>query len=143
MISPQWVAQLPNFRTAWWLPGGHAQTLSAAFWKGHCEPERGVPRTIALPDGDALIAMDDCPAGWEAGDPAILMMHGLSGSARNPFLVRVASKLTQRGHRVFRLNLRGCGAGAGWLGSPITPGDRATLRPLSQQSSACAMKPPR
>ena len=74
MIDPQWVARLSQFRPAWWLPGGHAQTLSAAFWEGHQEVECGVERTIELPDGDALVALDDCPTQWQAGDPSILMM---------------------------------------------------------------------
>ncbi len=128
MIDPDWVTRLSDFRPAWWLPGGHAQTLSAAFWKGHQHAEQGVARQIALPDGDALIALDDRPSAWMVGDPAILMMHGLGGSARNAFLVRMAAKLVQRGVRVFRLNLRGCGAGAGLARLPYNAGRSGDLK---------------
>lgn len=128
MLDPQWVARLSDFRPAWWLPGGHAQTLSAAFWTGHQSIEQGISRQITLPDGDALIALDDRPALWTVGDPAILMMHGLGGSARNAFLVRVAAKLVQRGVRVFRLNLRGCGAGAGLARLPYNAGRSGDLK---------------
>lgn len=128
MIDPQWVARLTDFRPAWWLPGGHAQTLSAAYWKGPQPPEQGIARRIELLDGDALIALDDRPTRWQAGDPAILMMHGLGGSARNPFLVRVTAKLLQRGVRVFRLNLRGCGAGAGLARWPYNAGRSGDLK---------------
>ena len=128
MLDPDWVARLSDFRPAWWLPGGHAQTLSAAFWKGPQHVEQGVARRIALPDGDALIALDDRPSAWMVGDPAILMMHGLGGSARNAFLVRVAAKLVQRGARVFRLNLRGCGAGAGLARLPYHAGRSGDLK---------------
>ncbi len=128
MIDPQWVARLADFRPAWWLPGGHAQTLSAAFWKGPQPLEQGLARRIELSDGDALIAMDDRLPQWKAGDPAILMMHGLGGSARNPFLVRVTAKLLQRGVRVFRLNLRGCGAGAGLARLPYNAGRSGDLK---------------
>lgn len=128
MIDPQWVDRLADFRPAWWLPGGHAQTLSAAFWKGPQPAEQGIARRIELPDGDALIALDDRPPPWRAGDPAILMMHGLGGSARNPFLVRVTAKLMQRGVRVFRLNLRGCGAGAGLARLPYNAGRSEDLK---------------
>lgn len=121
-IDPAWVHALNRFRPAWWLPGGHAQTLSAAYWTGHHEPERGTPRKVTLPDGDALIVLDDCPSGWQTGDPALLMMHGLGGSARNPFLVRVASKLQRHSVRVFRLNFRGCGEGSGLARLPYNAG---------------------
>ena len=128
MFDPRWLARLTDFRPAWWLPGGHAQTLSAAFWKGPQSPEQGKARQIVLPDGDALVALDDRPAQWRAGDPALLMMHGLSGCARNPFLVRVASHLVQRGVRVFRLNLRSCGAGAGLARLPYHAGRSSDLK---------------
>jgi predicted alpha/beta-fold hydrolase len=128
MINPQWVSRLAGFRPAWWMPGGHAQTLSAAFWTGHNAPEKGVARPIALPDGDALVAMDDCPSQWKPGDPALLMMHGLGGSARNSLLVRVSLKLTERGVRVFRLNLRGCGTGAGLARLPYNAGRSGDLK---------------
>lgn len=128
MIDPQWVTRLADFRPAWWLPGGHAQTLSAAFWKGPQPPEQGIARRIELLGGDALIALDDCPPQWQAGDPAILMMHGLGGSARNSFLVRVTAKLMRRGVRVFRLNLRGCGAGAGLARLPYNAGRSGDLK---------------
>ena len=128
MIDPQWVERLRNFRPAWWLPGGHAQTLSAAFWKGPQHPEQGIARQIVLPDGDALVALDDRPPQWKPGDPAILMMHGLSGCARNPFLVRVTAQLIRRGVRVFRLNLRSCGAGAGLARLPYNAGRSGDLK---------------
>ncbi len=132
MIDPHWVARLRHFRPAWWLPGGHAQTLSAVFWKGPQPPEQGIARRIVLPDGDALVALDDRPPPWQAGDPAILMMHGLSGCARNPFLVRVTAKLVQRGVRVFRLNLRSCGAGAGLARLPYHAGRSGDLKAAVQ-----------
>lgn len=117
-----------SFRPAWWLPGGHLQTLSAAYWRGPQTVENGIPRRVDLPDGDALIAVDDCPVSWRRGDPAILMMHGLGGCARNAFLVRTAAKLVAAGVRVFRLNLRGCGAGAGLCRWPYHAGRSDDLR---------------
>ena len=143
MIDPAWVARLADFRPAWWLPGGHAQTLSAAFWKGPQPPEQGIARQIALPDGDALVALDDRPRQWKAGNPAILMMHGLGGSARNPFLVRVTAKLLQRGVRVFRMNLRGCGAGAGLARLPYNAGRSGDLKAAVSAVVAWCREPAR
>ncbi len=71
--------------------------------------------------------MDNQPSAWQPGDPAMLMMHGLGGCARNPFLVRVTDKLVQRGVRVFRLNLRSCGAGAGLARLPYNAGRSGDL----------------
>ena len=41
----------------------------------------------------------------------VLLMHGLAGCHLSPYLVRISSKLFDRGMRTFRLDLRGCGAG--------------------------------
>lgn len=126
--QPRSVWTPPLFRPAWWLPGGHLQTLSAAYWTGPQAPEQGISRLITLPDGDCLVAVENCPRNWQPGGPAILMMHGLGGSARNPFLVRSSEKLVAAGVRVFRLNLRGCGAGSGRCRLPYHAGRSDDLR---------------
>ncbi len=131
-IEPNWVKQLGAFQPAWWMPGGHAQTLSAAFWKGHGDPEIGTARPVTLTDGDSLVVMDDCPSMWMPGDPALLMMHGLGGCAKNSLLLRVSLKLTQRGVRVFRMNLRGSGAGAGLARLPYNAGRSDDLKAAVQ-----------
>lgn len=56
------------------------------------------------------------------------MMHGLGGSARNPLLVRITDHLVQQGVRVFRLNLRSCGAGAGLARLPYNAGQSGDLK---------------
>jgi predicted alpha/beta-fold hydrolase len=89
----------------------HVQTVISAFWPDRLPEHGAIARTVPLPDGDTLVVHDDCPPGWQPGDRAVLLSHGLCGCHRSPLLVRLTQKLTQRGARVFRMDLRGCGAG--------------------------------
>lgn len=111
-----------EFRAPWWLRNPHLQTLAAAYWPQRLAPHRAVPRFVPLSDGDTVVVHDDCPAEWAACGRAVLMMHGLGGCHRSPLLVRLTEKLTARGVRVFRLDLRGCGAGAGLARKPYHAG---------------------
>lgn len=65
---------------------------------------------------------DDCPPLWKPTAGAALLLHGLSGSHLSPLLVRLTTKLVERGVRVFRWDLRGCGAGAGLARYPYHAG---------------------
>jgi len=80
---------------------------------------RARQQRVTLDDGDQIVLHDDCPQGWQAGDRAALMIHGLAGSHESGYMQRIAHKLTSRGVRAFRMDLRGCGAGAGLAGCPI------------------------
>lgn len=65
---------------------------------------------------------DDCPEGWSSNGRVVLLTHGLGGCHRSPLLVRLAAKLNERGVRVFRWDMRGCGAGVGLAGRPYHAG---------------------
>lgn len=110
------------FEAPWWLRSGHAQTLAGAYWPSRLPKYRAIARQVNLHDGDAVIVHDDCPADWRPGSPAVLLAHGLGGSSLSPLLVRLADKLQQRGVRVFRLDMRGCGAGADLARQPYHAG---------------------
>jgi predicted alpha/beta-fold hydrolase len=114
--------QLSPFLPPWWLSGAHRQTLAAGCWFGRLNHYQAVPRQIEFDDGDIVIVHDDCPPGWRPGDRAALLMHGLNGSHQSPVLVRLAAKLTQQGTRVFRWDMRGCGAGRGLARLPYHAG---------------------
>lgn len=102
---------IPPFVPLPWLVGGHAQTIAGAYWPLRLPVERTVQCVVPLSDGDALMIHDDCPASWQAGDPIVVLVHGLAGSHQSPYVRRLASKLVQQGLRAVRLDLRGAGAG--------------------------------
>jgi len=54
------------------------------------------------------------PPGWKSHQTTVVMVHGLSGSHRSSYVVRLAKKLYQKGVRSIRVNLRGCGSGKGY-----------------------------
>jgi hypothetical protein len=77
---------------------------------------------VELADGDVIILHDDCPSGWQPGDRAALLIHGLAGCHESRYMERIAHKLGARGVRSFRLDLRGCGAGVGLSRLPYHSG---------------------
>ena len=85
-------------------------------------------RRVELEDGDAVVVHEDCPNAWLPGGRVALLTHGLGGCHRSPLLVRLAAKLTERGVRVFRWDMRGCGAGVGLAGRPYHAGCSDDLR---------------
>lgn len=93
------------------LRGGHVQTLAGAYlWRR--SPDAATQHRIELSDGDQLVVHDNRPDAWRTGDRVVLLLHGLAGCHESGYMSRIASKLCQRGFRVFRLDQRGCGAGA-------------------------------
>ena len=104
------------------MTGAHAQTLAAAYWPAQLPEHRAVARRVELDDGDVVVVHDDCPEGWPLDGRVALLAHGLGGCHRSPLLVRLAAKLNERGVRVFRWDMRGCGAGVGLAGRPYHAG---------------------
>ncbi len=102
---------LPPFRPHVLLRGAHAQTLAGVYLPGHRYPYRARQHHVTLLDGDRLVLHDDCPDQWRPGDRAALLIHGLAGCHESGYMQRIAHKLSAHGVRVFRMDLRGCGAG--------------------------------
>lgn len=92
--------------------GSHQQTIIGSFL--HLEKEPKSKRLmVTLPDLDRIALEITTPKDWKPTDPTVVMIHGLCGSHRSPYLVRMTKKLAKRGIRSVRLNLRGCGSGRG------------------------------
>ena len=112
------------FLPRWFLGGGHRQTLAATLLLRPEVLTGTLQHRVVLSDGDELVLHDDSPLGWsESGSAAeragggnpgrvALLIHGLAGSHSSPYMTRIARKLVQHGVRTFRMDLRGCGAGA-------------------------------
>jgi len=124
------------------LRGGHAQTLAGFTLPGPKLAYRAHLHRIDLEDGDAIVLHDDQPENWRPGAPAVLLMHGLAGCHRSPYLVRIAHKLNAAGMRTFRMDLRGCGAGSELARLPYHAGRSGdALAALQQIAALCPESP--
>lgn len=93
----------PEFRPAWWLRGPHLQTV----WAARSRRPPSAPRRrerLATPDDDFL-DLDWCGEGTA---PLVLLVHGLTGSSRSPYIVGMEEALRRKGFRTVALNFRGC-----------------------------------
>lgn len=114
--APRYVP--PRFDPHPLIRGGHLQTILGAYAFRPQETYRASPRLVDLPEGERLVLHDDCPAGWQPGDRAALLLHGLGGCHQSPYMVRFAAKLNAYGIRSFRMDMRGHGAGLRHAASP-------------------------
>ncbi len=123
--------RIPGFEPHPWMAGPHLQTILARFWPW---PRRPLPSTYAeveAGDGDRLSVLESIPEGWSPGGPSALLIHGLAGCARSPYVVRVGSRLASLGVRVVRMNLRGAGSGFGLARSFYHGGRSEDLRAVA------------
>lgn len=108
-----------KFRPHLLLRNGHLQTVAAVYL-----PRRDAPygATVHFIDaegpeheaaGDQLALHEDRPANWRPETPTVLMVHGLAGCHNSAYMCRMTERLTARGYCVFRMDMRGCGAGEG------------------------------
>lgn len=99
--------RLHPFRPAWWLRGGHAQTLGGRWLR------RGIavplaPEHVPMPDGD-FVELAWAPGDRGADSPLVLVLHGLEGSAGSGYVLQTHRMLAERGVRSVGLNFRSCG----------------------------------
>jgi uncharacterized protein len=109
----------PPFRPHPLVRGGHLQTVAGAYWPGRFDLTRTRQHQVALPDGDTIVLHDDGPA---EGRTVALLVHGLGGCGQSSYMLRSSAKLRARGSRVFRMDLRGCGAGLALARQPLHAG---------------------
>ena len=98
-----------NFRPLPFLSNPHVQTILGNLLSGVPRRLRSERRIVALPDGDRL-ALHETPS-REVAAPIVLLVHGLGGCHRSPYMQRTAARLSALGWRVLRMDLRGAGAG--------------------------------
>lgn len=106
----------------------HLQTIMGLFHSRIKAPYQAEQHSCRLPDNDLLIIHDDSPGNWTPGDRVVVLLHGLSGCHRSSYMVRLTNKLNARGVRVFRMDLRGCGAGTGLAKTPYHAGSFLDLQ---------------
>ncbi|HCR04912.1 MAG TPA: hypothetical protein DIU18_06975 [Gemmatimonadetes bacterium] len=89
-----------------WARNPHVQTLAGKFLR----PRPPVPlrrEQWETPDGD-FILMDFADEGME-GAPTVLLLHGLEGSARQPYALLSYRAMRQHGLAPVGMNFRSCG----------------------------------
>ncbi len=93
------------FRPARWLPGAHLQTLAGKFLRG--DPALPVERLrLETPDDD-FVDLDLGPDP-DSEAPVVLILHGLEGSTRRPYVRVTMDALTRAGMRAIGMNFRSC-----------------------------------
>ncbi len=91
------------YAPARWLPGRHAMTVFAHLAR---LPLRLAPRRERweLDDGDFL----DVDRHGDPGAPTVVVLHGLEGSSRAPYVKRLVAAARARGLSAVAVNFRGC-----------------------------------
>jgi len=113
--------RLAPFRPFPFLGRPHLQTILASQLHLPFGPPSRVEHVV-VPGGDRVALEVSTPDGWRPDGPTALLVHGLCGSSRSPYLVRLARRLHRRGIRSVRMNLRGCGPGRGLAREPYHSG---------------------
>jgi uncharacterized protein len=81
------------YSPAWWIPGGHLQTL----WGKLFRRQSLAPTTLErwdTPDGDFL---DVHRLAGPKASPRLLLLHGLEGSARSHYAQGLLGEAARRG----------------------------------------------
>jgi len=99
---------MQDWRGAWWLPGGHAQTIWPSWWS-HCGPMPAYQRQRwDTPDGDFL-DVDVVPGDGQAAARAhLVLFHGLEGSSASPYARAFAAVAAHHGWGYAVVHFRGC-----------------------------------
>jgi len=94
------------YSPAWWIPGGHLQTLWGKLFRRQ-PPARTTVEKWDTPDGDFLevhrLAADE-------GVPRLLLLHGLEGTVRSHYAQGLLNEAARRGWGADLLIFRSCGS---------------------------------
>lgn len=104
------------------LRNGHLQTMMVGLICGIRPPYNATARVIDLHDGESIVVHEENNSALSAKTPLVILVHGLGGDHRSSYLERLAPSLSASGFRVWRLDLRGCGAGVDHAWRPANAG---------------------
>ena len=93
------------YSPAWWIPGGHLQTLWGKLFRRQ-PPAPTVVERIDTPDGDFL-ELHRLSATADA--PRLLLLHGLEGTVRSHYAQGLLNEAYRRGWGADLLIFRSCG----------------------------------
>jgi len=100
------------------LANGHLQSFFGVRWPMTVPLCVAKQHPVTLDDGDQVMLHEDYlpvtdDLALEETAPVVLLIHGLAGSYLSTYMRRTAHRVAQQGYRVFRMDMRGCGAGEG------------------------------
>ena len=111
-----------SFKPAWGLSNPHLQTLWATFFRSMPEVDLHMER-VELEDGDFI----DLAITPLTGKPIVIMMHGLEGSLKSPYVKPLIKKLDEEGYGVCFMHFRGCSEELNRLPRSYHSGDSSDL----------------
>src|SRR5438876_533633 len=94
------------YSPAWWIPGGHLQTL----WGKLFRRQRPAPTVLErwdTPDGD-FVELHRLSA--KIGAPRVLILHGLEGTVRSHYAQGLLNEAARHGWGADLLIFRSCGS---------------------------------
>lgn len=94
-----------SYRSPFWLPGDHAQTIFPALFRKVPHVTHRAER-LELPDGDFL----DLQWASEGRSRLAILSHGLEANLQTEYIQGMAAALIGRGWDVLVWNFRGCGS---------------------------------
>jgi predicted alpha/beta-fold hydrolase len=137
-----------KFRPHPLLRNGHLQTVAAIYLPRRHAPYGAKVHYILADDtpdgagGDKIALHEDRPADWQPNQRVVLMVHGLAGCHNSAYMCRMADRLTARGYCVFRMDMRGCGAGEGIAKLPTHCGRSGDVAAALRYIAGCYPEAP-
>lgn len=125
-----------TFQPAWWLPGGHLQTLAAKYlhprYQGSLSTE-----WLPLADGDELELCWSKRLTTDYQGPLVVLLHGLAGNQHSHYVKGMFAAFKRLNWPVVLMHFRGCGSRPNQLPRAYHSGDTAdfgfVLQQLQQQ----------
>lgn len=97
-----------SFKPAWWLKDCHGQTFFPTLFRRVSPPKLRRERLVTS-DGDFLdIDWCDADSNSNSDSPLVILLHGLTGSAKSSYILGLQQALHKNNLRSVALNFRGC-----------------------------------
>jgi uncharacterized protein len=113
-----------DYKAPGWLPGGHLQSIYAAFIPRPVQKYRR--QRIDTPDGD-FIDFDWLEGSGDASTPLVVQFHGLEGSASSHYAAALMHRVRALGWRGVVPHFRGCSGEPNRLPRAYHSGDYAEV----------------
>lgn len=120
--------EIAPFRSLPLLSKGSRQTLASYYFPDKSSLCDKNAHIVPLKDGDKISVIENCPLNWRQDQRIVLLIHGLTGSHRSKYMIRIGRSLYEQGYLVIRMNLRGCGTGLGHAKYPYHSGRSEDVR---------------